>query len=88
MTTEILVYEGFEELDAFEPFEVLAVGGFAPALVTPAPADRVTGAHGAVGVPAAALSEWPDLLIVPGGGWAARRERGAWGEAQRGTLPG
>lgn len=23
----------------------------------------------------------------PGGGWVARHERGAWGEAQRGALP-
>ncbi len=24
---------------------------------------------------------------VPGGGWVARHERGAWDEAQRGALP-
>ncbi|MGI8904321.1 MAG: DJ-1/PfpI family protein [Solirubrobacteraceae bacterium] len=87
MSTEFLLYEGFEELDAFGPFEVLAVGGFAPMLVTLSPADRVTGAHGAVVMAHAALSERPDLLVLPGGGWAARREHGAWGEAQRGTLP-
>lgn len=87
MKTEILLYEGFEELDAFGPFEVLAVAGFEPSLVTLKPADRVTGAHGAIVVPHAQLGEHPDLLIVPGGGWAARHERGAWGEAQAGALP-
>jgi len=87
MKTEIVLYEGFEELDAIGPFEVLAAAGFEPALVTLEQADRVTGAHGAVVVPRAALDERPDLLVVPGGGWAARREHGAWEQAQRGTLP-
>ncbi len=35
----------------------------------------------------AVLTEHPDLLVVPGGGWAGRCNRGAWGEAQAGTLP-
>lgn len=87
MRTEILIYEGFEELDAFGPFEVLAVAGFQPALVTLARVERVSGAYGAVVGPHGVLSEAPDLLVVPGGGWVARHERGAWGEAQRGALP-
>ncbi len=44
MRTEILIYEGFEELDAFGPFEVLAVGGLQPAIVTLARVERVSGA--------------------------------------------
>ncbi len=87
MKTEILLYEGFEELDAFGPFEVLAAAGLEPSLVALTPVDRVLGAHGAIVVPHAALSEHPDLLVVPGGGWADRRQRGAWGEARAGTLP-
>jgi transcriptional regulator GlxA family with amidase domain len=86
MRTEILLYDGFEELDAFGPFEVLAGAGLEPALVTLDAADRVTGRHGAVVVAHAALSDRPDLLVVPGGGWAARRASGAWAEAQRGVL--
>ncbi len=66
MRAEILLYEGFEELDAFGPFEVLAVAAFEPSLVTLAPAERVTGAH--------------NVTVVP-------HDRGAWGEAQRDTLP-
>jgi transcriptional regulator GlxA family with amidase domain len=87
MSTEILLYDGFEELDAFGPFEVLAGAGFEPALVTLEPRESVTGAHGAVVIPHAELSERPDLLVVPGGGWATRATSGAWAEAQRGALP-
>jgi transcriptional regulator GlxA family with amidase domain len=87
MTTEILLYDGFEELDAFGPFEVLAGAGFAPALVTLAATGRVTGHHGAVVVPDGVLSEHPGLVVVPGGGWVTRGEQGAWAEAERGALP-
>jgi transcriptional regulator GlxA family with amidase domain len=87
MTTELLLYEGFEELDVFGPFEVLATAGFKPTLVTLEPTDRVRGAHGATVLPDATMTERPDLLVVPGGGWASRRASGAWREAQRGVVP-
>ena len=29
----------------------------------------------------------PDLILVPGGGWSNRAERGAWAEATRGNIP-
>jgi putative intracellular protease/amidase len=29
----------------------------------------------------------PGILVVPGGGWISRSERGAWAEAARGVLP-
>jgi transcriptional regulator GlxA family with amidase domain len=87
MRTEIVLYDGFEELDAFGPYEVLAGAGLEPALVTLDAADPVTGAHGAVVVPHAMLGDRPDLLVVPGGGWAARPPSGAWAEAQGGVLP-
>ena len=32
------------------------------------------------------LAADPDVLIVPGGGWAARAAVGAWGERERGQL--
>jgi transcriptional regulator GlxA family with amidase domain len=87
MRTEILVYDGFDELDAVGPFEVLAAAGFEVALVADGPATEVVAGHGLrVGVDRA-LSERPELLIVPGGAWAARGERGAWAEYRRGTLP-
>src|SRR5205807_7743464 len=29
----------------------------------------------------------PDMVVIPGGGWGNRAERGAWAEAQRGEIP-
>jgi transcriptional regulator GlxA family with amidase domain len=34
-----------------------------------------------------ALSDRPDVLIVPGGGWFDRTPDGAWSQAQRGDIP-
>jgi len=86
MSTEILLYDGFDELDAMGPFEVLANGGFEPRLVSIDGSDA-TGSHGArIGVDGA-LTEAPDLLVVPGGGWGDRAPMGAWAEAQRGEIP-
>ncbi|GAB3943161.1 hypothetical protein GCM10029976_065360 [Kribbella albertanoniae] len=28
----------------------------------------------------------PDALVVPGGGWGSRAEKGSWAEARRGVL--
>lgn len=87
MITEILLYDGFDELDAVGPFEVLAASGFDVALVTDGPSDEVVAGHGLRVTPDRPLSERPDLLLVPGGAWVARTERGAWGEYRRGVLP-
>jgi transcriptional regulator GlxA family with amidase domain len=84
--TEILIYDGFDELDAIGPFEVLSP--MAPRLVTLGTAVSVTASHGLTIVPHAALSEAPDLLIVPGGGWLARDEQaGTYAEYLRGAVP-
>ena len=87
MRTEILVYDGFDELDAIGPYEVLAGGGFAPLLVTLAGQRQVTASHGLAVVAHGTLGDAPELLVVPGGGWNDRAEAGAWGEAERGDLP-
>jgi transcriptional regulator GlxA family with amidase domain len=87
MHTEILLFDGFDELDAFGPFEVLANGGFEPRFVTLDGAAEATASHGARVQTHGTLSDQPSLLVVPGGGWGDRAERGAWGEAQRGVLP-
>ncbi|NJK72099.1 MAG: DJ-1/PfpI family protein [Synechococcaceae cyanobacterium SM2_3_60] len=85
----ILVFDGFDELDALAPFEVLqtAVGYGAPfevALVSAAAA--VTAAHGLVVVPSQTPDTRPAYAIVPGGGWSNRAAQGAWAEAQRGEV--
>lgn len=91
MEIEILLYEGFDELDAIGPYEVFrtaseAGGDLAATLVTHEPTERVSASHGLRVEPDGALGE-PDLLVVPGGGWGARDERGTWGEYERNDLP-
>ncbi|WP_338738615.1 DJ-1/PfpI family protein [Haloplanus salilacus] len=93
-TIAVLVYDGFDELDAigpFEAFEMAADDGapFDVSLVTVEERARVTAAHGLRIEPDGVLSagDPPDLLVVPGGGWNDRREAGAWAEAERGVIP-
>lgn len=92
MTTfEIVLFDGWDELDALAPYEVLrqAERRGAPVsckLVTLGQAREVEGANGLRIRSAGALGR-PDWLVVPGGGWGDRAERGAWAEARRGELP-
>lgn len=89
---DVLLYDGFDELDAVAPFESFenAAGTGADctvSLVTNEPRERVTASHGLdVGVDgrlaAPGAPDAPDLLVVPGGGWSSgdggvRREYGA-----------
>jgi transcriptional regulator GlxA family with amidase domain len=92
MNAEILLFDGFDELDAIGPWEVLA--GLASVrddvtarLVTLEGAREVRADHGAVVTAHQALSERPDLLLVPGGGWLDRAPEGAWAQAERGEIP-
>jgi transcriptional regulator GlxA family with amidase domain len=92
MRCEVLLYDGFDELDALAPWEVLSDIGRARddvdvALVTHDGDTPVRASHGAVITPHRALSEQVDLLIVPGGGWNDRARAGAWSEVERGVLP-
>ncbi|WP_394741036.1 DJ-1/PfpI family protein [Natronococcus roseus] len=75
VTAEILLFDGFDELDAIGPYEVLANGAEAGAslevrLVTLEDADLVTASHGLRVEPDGTLGE-SDLLVVPGGGWTS-----------------
>jgi transcriptional regulator GlxA family with amidase domain len=87
MRTEILIYDGIDELDAFGPYEVLAEAAFDVALVTHPATDRIVTARGAIVVPDRELSDRAELLVVPGSGWTRRPPKGAWVEVQRGVLP-
>lgn len=87
MRTDILIYHGFDELDAIGPYEVLGAAGIDVALVTAEAPEPVVTAHGATIVPHRQLSDDCDLLLVPGGSWVSRKPQGAWAEAQRGVLP-
>ena len=92
MHAEILLFDGFDELDALGPWEVLA--GVAAVrddvtarLVSLEGAREVRADHGAVVHAHGALSARPDVLVVPGGGWFDRGGDGAWAQAQRGDIP-
>lgn len=88
---QIALYEGFDELDAIGPYEVLDNAATFGAdidvrLVTLDSTSVVTASHGLRVEPHGTLSE-PDVLIVPGGGWNDSSEKGARNEAERGDLP-
>jgi transcriptional regulator GlxA family with amidase domain len=92
MHVEILLFDGFDELDALGPWEVFA--GLAAArddvtarLVTLEGAREVRADHGLEVRAHGALSDRPDLLLVPGGGWFDRTPGGVWAQVQRGELP-
>jgi transcriptional regulator GlxA family with amidase domain len=89
---EVLLYEGFDELDAVGPYEVFttaaAFGGEVDArTVTLDGSAWVTASHG-LRVGADGQLDDPDAVVVPGGGWNAGDDRpGARREADRGTVP-
>jgi transcriptional regulator GlxA family with amidase domain len=93
MRIEIVVYDGFDEVDAIGPYEVLRnaarivedldvrlVGAHGPA--------TVTASHGLRMVVEEGLSGGADLVLVPGGGWNdPSGTGGARAEHERGDLP-
>jgi transcriptional regulator GlxA family with amidase domain len=87
MHVQILLYDGFDELVAIGPFEILHGAGFDTQLVSLDGAERITASHGTLIEPHGTLAEKPDLLIVPGGGWRNKDEQGTWAEYHRGAVP-
>jgi transcriptional regulator GlxA family with amidase domain len=92
MIIEILLFDGFDELDGVGPWGVLARAAAERedadvARVTLDGRSPVRAALGLEVVPQRPLSERVDVLVVPGGGWADRAPRGAWAEAARGEVP-
>ncbi|MXR50035.1 DJ-1/PfpI family protein [Halovenus sp. WSH3] len=93
MEVAILVYGGFDELDAIGPYEVFENAADAGAdcsvsLRTIEATDPVTASHDLTIQPDGPLDAVePDLLVVPGGGWNDRSTAGAWSAAEEGTIP-
>lgn len=93
MDVAIIVFDGVDEMDVVGPYEVLCNGatagaGMAVRLVTLADdATTITGQHGLTFAPHGPLDGQIDLLIVPGGGWVARSERGVRAQIDQGDLP-
>lgn len=94
MKVQIVLYPGYDEIDAIAPYEVLRNAAEAGAdvqteLVTLDGAEEITATHD-LRVRAGGrldLGVRPDLLLVPGGSYVSRAPQGAWAEAQRGELP-
>jgi transcriptional regulator GlxA family with amidase domain len=95
MLIQIVLFEGFDELDAIAPFEVLSMAskrltGWRIEFVTTDCAASVRAANGlVVQLDGARLdaANRPDVLLVPGGGWADRTPQGARAEVERGAIP-
>jgi len=86
---DIVVYDGLDEMDALGPLEVLRSASrnadISVRLVTRESQEVVTGACGLRFLPDGVYQPGEaQILVVPGGGWGARANRGAWGEVQRG----
>jgi transcriptional regulator GlxA family with amidase domain len=92
MDIDIVLFDGFDELDAIAPYEVLrtaeALGADLHAeLVGARGAGQVTAAHGTRLLVDRGPDEASGMLLVPGGGWNDRRPAGARAEVASGELP-
>ncbi len=90
VTAEIVLFDGFDELDAIGPYEVLENAAHAGAsidteLVALEETDLVTASHDLRVEPDGTLGD-PDLLLVPGGGWTSANE-GVRAAVEGGALP-
>jgi transcriptional regulator GlxA family with amidase domain len=89
---DIPIYDGIDELDAVGPLEVLRSAVAAGAdldvrLVTRTPTRMVTGTFGLRLEPDGVFAPGEaGVVVVPGGGWATKADRGTWGEVRRGDL--
>jgi transcriptional regulator GlxA family with amidase domain len=92
MQIDILVFDGFDDLDALGPNELLrhaarAGAPFDVSLATLDGAERVVTALGTTLIPERALAERPDLVLVPGGGLLDGAPTGVLAEIGRGAIP-
>ncbi|MGO9961014.1 MAG: DJ-1/PfpI family protein [Solirubrobacteraceae bacterium] len=68
--TQVLMFDGFDDLDAVAPLEVLRAAGFpARSVRPPGDRERVDSAHGLSISVAPELDATAELIVVPGGGW-------------------
>lgn len=92
MKIRIVVFDGVDEIDFVGPYEVFRraaklVSGLDVQLATLEPQTHVTAANGLRFLPDGVLEDAVDLLVIPGGGWAARAAQGIRAEIERGLLP-
>jgi transcriptional regulator GlxA family with amidase domain len=93
LLTDVVVFDGADELDVIGPLEVLRRAQVLGAdlrsrLCSQRGTEPVTCAFGLQLAPEGAFVPGEaGVVIVPGGGWVAHAEVGVWAEAQRGQLP-
>jgi transcriptional regulator GlxA family with amidase domain len=93
MNVQIVLFNGFDELDAIAPHEIWQMArefksDLDVQLVTLDEAKDITASNGLrVQAQGQLRAKKPDIVVVPGGGWMGRSAMGAWTEAQRGALP-
>ena len=97
MKAQIIVFDGFDEIDAVAPFEVLRNAAARGAdiqvqLASVGGAEEVTAVHGLRMRPDARLLDGgsggrPDLVIVAGGSWLSGAAQGVRAEITSGDIP-
>ena len=71
--TDILLFDGFDDIDGVVPIEILTAAGFPVRVVGfPPGAGAVTSAHGLRIEVAGEIGVSPGLMVIPGGGWNDR----------------
>ena len=84
---DIVLFDGFDEMDAVGPLEVLRNAAFDVRLVTLDGAREVRGSHDLVVRAEGAPRDDAELIVVPGGGWNDRNPAGARAEAEKAAVP-
>lgn len=93
MKIQILLFDGFDELDVVAPYEIFQMAAakgaeLRTALVSLEGAREVVATHGLRIFSEAKLEiDTLDLLLVPGGGWADAAPTGVRAEIKRGAIP-
>ncbi len=84
---EIVVFDGFDDMDVFGVLEALRIASYSVQLKSIRPQDFITTASGVRVIPAGVidLNNAPDVLIIPGGQWLSTMS-GASVEANRGDI--
>jgi transcriptional regulator GlxA family with amidase domain len=89
----ILLYDGFDELDAIGPYEVFQSAGergaeMSAELLTLEQTERIEASHGLRVEPDGVLGDVDaDMLVVPGGGWSDHGSPGVRAEYEDGAIP-
>jgi len=89
---DLVIFDGFDELDAIAPYEMFAAAGLAPRLVVlhgrelrvRARHGLVLEAHGSITASEVASGDW---VIAIGGGYLANATEGVRPEITKGEMP-